>query len=160
MTILARDVMERQVVTVTPQTTLAELADLLISRRVSGVPVVQRGAVVGVISRSDFARVLSLERSLAGLIAEGEAHDEFAPGEAVEAIPARLGAAIEGRTVGDVMVAAPVTVSPETPIEEVAQVMERHHLHRVLVVEGKALRGVISTLDIVKLLARGRLIEK
>lgn len=161
MTIRARDVMEPHVVTVTPDATLAELADLLISKRVGGVPVVQHGAVVGVISRSDFARVVSLERSLAGLIAEGEPYEEFAPGETPDPmrLPPQLGAAMEGRTVGQVMVAAPITVSPDAPIDEVAEVLVRHHLHRVLVVEGKTLRGVISTLDIVRLVASGRLAE-
>jgi CBS domain-containing protein len=162
MTIRARDVMETHVVTVTPDTTLAELADLLISKRVSGVPVVQHGAVVGVISRSDFARVVSLDRTLAGLIAEGEVHEEFAPGETPEPIglPPQLAASMLGRTVGQVMVAAPITVPPDAPIHEVAEVLVRNHLHRVLVVEGQTLRGVISTLDVVRLVAGGRLAER
>ena len=109
--------MAPQVVTVTPGTTLAELADLLISQRIGGVPVVEDDTVVGVVSRSDFARVISLDRSLAGLVAEGDWQEEFAPGELPEpgTRPAQLAAATGGHTVREVMVAAPVTVSGTQP---------------------------------------------
>jgi len=149
--------MERHVVTVTPETALAELADLLVRKRISGVPVVQSGALVGVVSRSDFVRAVSLERSLAGLIAEAETPEEFAPGEAPE--PVVLPPHVEGGAVRDVMVSSPVTVSPETPIGEVADLLVKRHLHRILVVDGKTLRGVISALDIVRLVASGKLRE-
>lgn len=159
MTLCARDVMEPHVVTVTPDTTLAELADLLIGKRIGGVPVVQHDTVVGMVSRSDFARVVSLDRTLAGLIAEGDWQEEFAPGAAPEPtrLPAQLATAMEGRTVRQAMVSAPVTVSPDTPIDAVARVLVTHHLHRVLVVEGQTLRGVISAFDIVRLVASRRL---
>jgi CBS domain-containing protein len=65
---------------------------------------------------------------------------------------------MEGRTVGQVMVSAPYGVSPDTPVEEVARVMATQHLHRVLVLEGETLRGVISALDIVRLVAEGGLV--
>lgn len=159
MTLRAADVMETQVVTVTPETTLAELADLLIGNRISGVPVVQQATVIGIVTRSDFARAISLDHSVAGLVAEADWRAEFAPGEAPEAmeLSGQVAAAIEGRTVREVMAPAPITVSPETPIAEVARILVTHHLHRVLVVEGQALRGVISSLDIVRLVASERL---
>jgi CBS domain-containing protein len=56
-------------------------------------------------------------------------------------------------TVREAMVAAPYSVSPGTPIDEVARVMTTHHLHRVPVLEGQTLRGVVSALDIVRLVA-------
>lgn len=157
MSLNARDVMQRNVLTVSPETTLAELADLLVGKRVGGVPVVESGVVVGVVSRSDFARAVSLERSLAGLAAEADAREEFAPGEIAE--PAVLASHLEGRVVRDFMVATPIMVSPETPIKEVANVLVQRHLHRVLVVDGKTLCGVISALDIVALVAGGKLRE-
>lgn len=149
--------MQGDVQTVTPETTLAELADLLVTKRIGGVPVVEAGALVGVVSRSDFARIVSLERSLAGLVAEAETPAEFAPGEAPE--PVALPPHVEGRAVRDVMVSATVTVSPETPIEEIADLLVKHHLHRVFVTDGKTLRGVVSALDIVRLVASRKLRE-
>lgn len=157
MTLLARDVMQRDVLTVTPGATLAELADLLVRERIGGVPVVESDAVVGVVSRSDFARFFSLERSLAELAAEADGQMEFAPNEAPE--PVVLSPRLEGHVVRDVMVSMPVTVTPETPIKDIADALVKRHLHRVLVVEGKALRGIITSLDIVRLVASGKLHE-
>jgi CBS domain-containing protein len=48
-----------------------------------------------------------------------------------------------------------VTVAPDTPIAEVARVLHARHIHRLLVVDGKSVRGVISTLDLVRLIAEG-----
>jgi len=161
MVLLAHDVMQKHVVTVTPETSVEDLADLLIGSRIGGVPVLDGEEIVGVVSRSDFARALSLERTLAALTAEGEDRDVLSPGEAAESVklPPHLLARLEGRRVRDIMSPAPLTVLPETPIQEVADLMASNHLHRVLVVDGKALRGVISALDIVALVASRQLEE-
>lgn len=160
MALLARDVMQKHVVTATPETTLEYLADLLIANRVGAVPVLEGGTIVGVASRSDFARALSLEQTLAAVAAEGENREELSPGEVESApFPPQALARLEGRTVRDIMVPTPVAVSPETPIERVADLMVANHLHHVLVVDGKELRGVISALDIVRLVARRQFAE-
>jgi CBS domain-containing protein len=57
------------------------------------------------------------------------------------------------------MVVDPVSVAPDTPLPEVARLLHTRHIHRVLVTEGKVVRGVISTLDLVRLIADGRLRE-
>jgi len=153
----AGDVMERNVLAVSPEMTLAALEDFLISNRISGAPVIEDGALVGIVSRSDLVRSLSLERSLSGLIADGLASPE--EGEAPVRLPAYTRAQLAARTVRDVMVGDPVTVSAGTPIAEVARLLDGRHIHRVLVVEGKTVRGVISTLDLVRLIAEGTLRE-
>lgn len=161
MSLLARDVMQPHVVTVTADTTLAHVADLLINRRISGVPVVEGDTIVGVISRSDFARVVSLEWALAGLVGEAREVEEFAPGEIPEPtpLPPDLAAQMEGRTAGEVMTPTPLVVSPETPIASVADLMVKRHVHRVLVADDGGLRGVISALDLLRLIAGGQLRE-
>ena len=160
MSFRVRDVMRPQVVTVTPETTLAELADLLIRRRIGGAAVLRGGAVVGIVTRSDFARVISLDSSVQGLIGEGVWHEEFAPAEDAAAMPMpALAAALEGRTVRDAMTESPLSVSPETPLEEVARILVQRHLHHVLVVENGLLRGIVSALDIVRMVAERRLVE-
>jgi CBS domain-containing protein len=151
----AGDIMERDVLAVSPEMTLAALEDFLISNRISGAPVIEDGALVGIVSRSDVVRSLSLERSLSGLIADGLASPE--EGEPPVRLPEYLRAQLAARTVRDAMVADPVTVSAGTPIAEVARLLGTRHIHRLLVVEGKAVRGVISTLDLVRLIAEGRL---
>ena len=157
MTLRARDVMQPNVLVASPDMTLAALEDFLISKRISGVPVIERGALVGIISRSDVVRSLSLERSLSGLIAAAFENPE--EGTPPVELPPRLQPALAARTVREAMVADPVTVSPDTAIGEVARLLHTRHIHRVLVTEGKAVRGVISTLDLVRLVAEGTLRE-
>lgn len=160
MALLARDVMQKHVVTATPETTLEYLADLLITNRVGGVPVLEGEAVVGVVSRSDFVRALSLEQTLAAVAAEAENREELSPGELESApLPPHVLAHLEGRKVRDVMAPTPVVVSPDTPIHRIADLMVANHLHRILVVDGKELRGVVSALDIVRLVASRQLSE-
>jgi CBS domain-containing protein len=158
MTIRARDVMQTQVLAVSPEMSLAALEDFLVTKRISGAPVVDDGALVGIVSRSDVVRVLSLERSLSGLIADGLASPEE------PAAPVRLPADVEDRlaahTVRDAMVVDPVVVAPDTPLADVARLLCERHIHRVLVTEGGTVRGVISTLDLVRLVADGRLRER
>lgn len=160
MSLLARDIMQPHVVTVSPDTTLAAVADLLINQRISGVPVVEGGAIVGIVSRSDFARLVSLERTLAGLATEAEGVEEYAPGELPAPLPPPgLTALMEGRAVRDVMTPSPLVVSPEAPIDQVADLLVRRHVHRVLVADAAGLHGVISALDVLRLVADGRLRE-
>jgi CBS domain-containing protein len=154
MALRASDVMQPHVLTVSPEMSLAALEDFLVSKRISGAPVVERGKLVGIVSRSDIVRLLSLERSLAGVIAEGLE----ATGTDVR-LPETLAQQLEGRTVRDAMASDPVTVSPDTPLEEVARLLERRHIHRVPVTADGTIRGVITTLDLVKLIATGRLRE-
>ena len=48
-----REIMTRSVVSVTPDTPVSELAELLIARRISAVPVLEGGALVGIVSEAD-----------------------------------------------------------------------------------------------------------
>jgi CBS domain-containing protein len=156
MPVRARDVMQAKVRTVHPTLSLTDLEDLLIAERISGAPVVENGEVVGIVSRSDVVRVLALARSLGGLAAQGDVPPEYSPGE----VPEPQGMRTEPRrTVRDAMAADPVTVAPDTPIREVARLLVDRHLHRVLVAEGKKLLGLVTSTDLVRLIAEGRLRE-
>lgn len=158
MTLLARDVMQTDVLTVPPTLSLAELADFLIRERISGVPVIADGQLVGHVSRSDIVRAGSLERSLAGVVADGAEPTEFAPaGAPPVGVLASLAPDLRGRSVRDIMVTDVVTVAPDAPLVEVARVLLARHLHRVVVTENRAVRGVISALDLVRLIAEERL---
>ena len=158
MPLLARDIMQKQVLDVSPDLPIPELVDFLISHRVSGVPVIEKGKVIGIVSRSDLVRAVSLERSLAGIVAEGVEQEEFAPGE-VPPVPGLRSSAVQAlqnRSVRTIMVTDPVSVAPETPVAEVARVMVARHMHRVLVTDGAQLLGLISSLDVVRLVAEGK----
>ena len=154
MTLRARDIMEKHVLSVPPDLSIPELVDYLISHRVSGVPVIESGKVVGIVSRSDLVRAVSLERSLAGIVEQ----EELEAGETPRAPGRRTSAveALQSRSVRTIMVSDPISVTPDTSIAEVAKLMVARHMHRVLVTEGTRLLGLISSLDLVRLLAEGK----
>jgi CBS domain-containing protein len=162
MALLARDIMETDVRTVSPATSIAELGDDLLTHRIGGMPVVERGELVGIVSRSDIVRAASLERTLAGVASEGIDQSEFAPAEVPDPVELLRGAvrAVESRTVRDVMTTEPVTVETDTPVVAVARLLVERHLHRVIVVDGRRVRGVISSLDLAQLIADGTLVER
>src|SRR5689334_15121513 len=150
MTLTARDVMQPHVLSVPPDMSLAELEDFLLAHRIGGAPVVDDGALVGVVSRSDVVGSLSLERALAGVIVDGLTSPE--EGDPPVGLPPSLKDQLAAHTVRDAMATDPIAVALDTPIAEVARILHVRHIHRVLVTEGRALRGVISTLDLVRLI--------
>jgi CBS domain-containing protein len=159
MPLRAADIMRADVVTVSPELPLTELEDLFMSRRITGAPVVDNGSLVGIVSRSDIVRSLSLERSLAGIIAESLVPNEWAPSEEPATIAPRpdLRGRLEGQRVRDAMAQDVVTVRPDAPVAEVARALLDRHVHRVLVTQDGRLLGVISTLDLAAAIADGRL---
>ena len=59
-----------------------------------------------------------------------------------------------GRKVDDIMTREPVSVDPEAPLDEIVELMERHRIKRVPVIEGDKLVGIVSRADLLRALAR------
>jgi CBS domain-containing protein len=134
MVLKAKDVMHRgDLITVSPRTKVEELKRLLIEKQISAAPVVNDGGeLVGLVSQRDFVKLL---------------HDEH---ESLHADPKEFVKRIGAMTVLEIMETRLHTVSPETDISTVAKILRKHHIHRVLVVDGKGLVGIISTLDLIR----------
>lgn len=142
----ARDIMTREVITVTPETSVSEVAFLLDKHRISGVPVLDKEDwVVGVITQSDLvARARDLE--LPPVIALFDLRLVLeTPGHFKKRLEKML-----GTTVQQVMTPEPVTVYPETPVSQIAELMARKKVHTIPVVEGGKLTGVIGKIDLVR----------
>lgn len=152
---LAQDIMTKTLVCAHPEQPLGELELVLIEHRISGAPVVDHGRLVGVISRSDIARVEVLMESLDGLVSDQMRWDAQADGFQHPVRPAYHGfrGRLENLAVRDAMHDQVITCQPTTAVPEVAAEMVRHHVHRVIVVDGDQAVGVISSLDIVRLVA-------
>lgn len=163
MTLTAADIMQKRVVTVAPSLDLPELERRFLAERVSGFPVVENGRLVGVVARSDVVRQICVERSIAEQLSDFY-RDEAgfaAPATPVESfteIALRVGRRIDALTVGDVMSPEPVTVPAGAGVVEVARVMVDRHVHRLPVVEDGRLAGIVSSLDLVRIIAEGRLV--
>jgi CBS domain-containing protein len=160
MAIVARDVMQADVKTVDPDLTLAELEQLLISEKVSGVPVVGEGRLAGIVSRTDIVRALSQEHgraeSLVSYYVEQGAM-EISELEYLARETQMVAERMAKLRVRDAMTETLITVAPDASVSDVARTMEEHGIHRVLVAEDRTLLGIVSSLDLVRLISRGQL---
>lgn len=153
--ILARDVMRRDLITADPEQSLAEVRHLLFESHISGAPVVSEGRLIGMVSRSDLVRVEELVEALDGEISQEQRLVQQTDGfrhssvEGFQGFQKRL----SQLRVRDAMRAQVLTCEPHTPIREVAAEMVRHHIHRIVVVEGRTPVGIVSALDIAALVA-------
>jgi CBS domain-containing protein len=144
---LARDIMTTPVVTISPDATVSELAALFRERRVGGVPVVEDGRLVGIVTEGD----------LMALSADVEMPHFFELFDSVIYLGSmkkfrqqlRKAAAV---TVRDLMTPAPLTVRPDDPARKAATLMARHGFDRVPVEEDGRVVGIISRHDVLKLL--------
>lgn len=151
----AHEIMQPASISVRPSDPIEAAERILVGQRLTGLPVVDGGRLVGVISRSDIARVHVLAESLDGQIAEELQWDETqADGFKHEDGRRFLGfkQRLTKLAVKDVMPGQVVTCRGDTPIAEVSALLIRNHIHRVFVVDGDKPLGVINSLDLVGLL--------
>jgi CBS domain-containing protein len=142
------DVMTREVLAVAADTSLETAARLLASRHISGAPVIDdQGRAVGVITQSDLC---DPDRDVTGKLGRslfyrvGERATAALGGERVHTVG----------VVADVMSPFVLSVSPQTPIAEAARLMVHDEVHRLLVVKGGKLVGIVSAMDVLRALAR------
>jgi CBS domain-containing protein len=139
----AADVMTASVVTVSPETTVLELVNLLLSRNISGAPVVDsEGVLAGIVTEGDLVRraELGTERKHGGWLA-------FFTGTATMAQDYVRAHATK---VSDIMSPGVVAVRPDTPLAEVADLMEQRRVRRVPVVEGGRVVGIVSRANLLR----------
>jgi CBS domain-containing protein len=142
----AHQVMTKNVITVTPATPLLDAANLILRHHISGLPVLdETGALVGIVTQSDF-----LHRSEIGTEGKRSRWLQFLIG------PRGLAADFvreRGRKVEDVMTCNPVTVQEDTNLDELVHLMEMHGVHRLPVMRGKVLAGIVSRSNLLRAFA-------
>jgi len=143
---LVAEVMQRRVVTIGPDATVQELAELLRKKKISGVPVVDDGEhVVGIVTEGDLVAQdadLHFPHYIQFL-------DSIIYLESVKKFEERVRKAV-GAYVRDVMTKDVLTVSPQTTVREVATLMSDHKINRVPVVEDGKLVGIVTRDDVVR----------
>ncbi|HZE20880.1 MAG TPA: CBS domain-containing protein [Desulfobaccales bacterium] len=146
----ARDIMTTEVLTVSPETSISDLSEILENRKIGGLPVVDiNGRLKGVITQNDLVeRARELELPPAINLMDFHFYLQI-PSHMIHKVEKML-----GTTVGDCMTANPVTVAPDTPISKVAALMEKQNVHTIPVLEGGKIVGVIGKMDLVRAVAR------
>ena len=142
----ASDVMTGNVLTVGRETSVAQAIRMMLDNHVSGLPVLGDGKVVGILTEGDLLR-----RSETGTERHRPRWLEILMG------PGRMAGEYvrtHGRKVEAIMTTDLVSVVGDTPLDEVVGLMERRRIKRVPVIEGDALVGIVSRLDLVRALLR------
>ena len=142
----ARDIMTTSVVTVKPDASIKELVKILGEHRINGVPVVDENSrLAGIVTEADIVdqckklHIPSFFNFLDGIIfLENPAHLE----EEIKKMA--------GTTVGDIMTTNVRTVTPDTPVQDIATVMAEQHINSIPVMEGEKLAGIVGRWDVVK----------
>jgi CBS domain-containing protein len=141
----AGDVMTPDVICATPDTPLCELVCLMLDHQIGGVPIVEDGRVVGIVSEGDLLR-------------RAETGTEPRVSRWLELVTStdRLAADYSrshGRKAGEIMTRNIVTVTDTTPIADVAHLLETRHIKRVPVIRDGKLVGIVSRRNLLQALA-------
>lgn len=150
----ARDLMHPDPITVHYDTPVAEVIRLFMDRRISGVPVLNpEGAVVGVVTIRD---ILAHQETVEHVLSTET--DYYRALEAEEGRWARDYQIKEGdlTPVGEIMTPKVICVDADASVRMMARVMVKEHIHRLFVAEHGKLAGVVTTSDLLQLMADGR----
>ncbi|MEZ5765605.1 MAG: CBS domain-containing protein [Xanthobacteraceae bacterium] len=142
----AYQIMTPRLTTVRIDTPIAKAAELMLEKRVSGLPVVDaKGHLVGIVSEGDFLR-----RGEIGTRHRRSGWLEFFVG------PGKLASEFvkeEGRTVGDVMTRDPVTIAEDATLEDIVQIMEQKGIKRLPVLRNGDLIGIVTRANLLQAVA-------
>jgi len=146
--IKAKDIMTRDILSVTPDTEIVNAAKILLKNRINGLPVIDdSGKLVGILCQSDLvAQQKSIPIPSVFTLLEG-----FVPLTSTKRIDKEV-EKIAALKVKQAMTPKPVTVRPETNIEEIAKLMVDQKYHTLPVMEGNKVVGIVGKEDVLKTL--------
>lgn len=149
--LVAKEIMTRDVITVTESTSVRELAEILVKHRINGCPVLDdQGFVIGIVTEKD---LIYQEASL-HLPTATALLDAVIFLESQKAVEAQI-RKFAGSTVGDICTRDVVTVSDETSVRDMADLMTQQRIHTLPVVdEEMRLHGIVGRADIVRSMLR------
>jgi CBS domain-containing protein len=146
--IKAKDVMVKNVVTLSPDTEITKAVEILLNNHFNGVPVIDANSLlVGILCQSDlifqkkeipFPPIFTILDGIIPLSSSKKLEKEFKK--------------ISATRVEHAMVTETVSVQPDTSISEIASLMVEKHFHTIPVVEGEKLVGIIGKEDILRIL--------
>ncbi|RJX35318.1 MAG: CBS domain-containing protein [Desulfurivibrio sp.] len=146
----AKDIMTKNVITVTPDLAVDKLASLFWKNNISGAPVVDaEGHVVGVVTESDLidqAKKIHIPTMISFL-------DSVIMLGSADKLEKEIGK-MTGTVVSDICSKEVISVTEETPLDEIATIMSEKGVHTLPVLTGKVLVGIIGKNDIIKTLTR------
>lgn len=149
--------MQTDIIAVTPDTPILDVHRLFVEEEIHGAPVVgDDGVVYGVISTLDLLRIVrdELEPGAGGTTTTYFRDELPYSGPDWQRMPEDFQDRMQTLTARDAMTRELVMVSPDTGFAEIARTMLTHHVHRVLVGKERMLEGVITSFDLLRVIAR------
>jgi CBS domain-containing protein len=142
----AHQIMTKNVITVGPDSSIADAAKLMLEQHISGLPVLDKsGKLVGIVSEGDFLR-----RSEIGTQRRRPRWLQFLMGARREA---KEFVQQSGRQVEDIMARDPVTVTEDAQLEELVELMEKHDIKRLPVMRNDQLVGIVTRANLLQAVA-------
>ena len=142
----AHQIMTRPVITVTPETTVVEAANTMLQRHISGLPVIDpAGKLVGIVSEGDFIRRSEIGtqrkrgRFLKFILGPGQTATDFVREH--------------GRKVAEIMTKTPLTITEDTELAKIVQMMEKNNVKRLPVTRGDQVVGIVSRANLLQAVA-------
>ena len=143
-----KDIMTREIITVSPETEIVSAAKILLEKRINGLPVIDSsGRLAGVLCQSD----LVAQQKNIPIPSVFTLLESYVPLTLIKRIDKEV-EKIAALKVKQAMTPNPVTVSPETDIEDVAKLMVDKKYHTLPVVEGDKVVGIVGKEDVLKTL--------
>jgi CBS domain-containing protein len=146
----AGNVMTRDIITVKKETTIRELAELFTQHRISSAPVVDdNGEMIGIVTETDLIEqdknlhiptVISLFDWVIYLESDKKFEKELNK--------------MTGQTVGEIYTQKVETVTPATPVSDVADIMSSRKINSIPVVEGNKVVGIVARIDLIRTMIR------
>ena len=143
-----KDIMTKEVIAVSPDTEIVNAAKILLEKRINGMPVIDAfGRLIGIICQSD----LVAQQKGIPVPSIFTLLESYIPLTSIKKIDKEM-EKIAALTVKEAMTLEPVTVSPETDIEEVAKLKVDKKFHTLPVVDGGKVVGIVGKEDVLKTL--------
>jgi len=145
-----KDIMTKEIIFVSPETKINEVADKLIKHRIHGVPVMKEGKLAGIITETDFFTKNPLSIYLPSYV---NFIKDLKFGKKVSGRQKKQFKEIVNAVAGDVMTKECVTISPEAKITELVSLFQKNKLSLLPVVnKDNSLAGIVALADIVNLI--------
>jgi CBS domain-containing protein len=147
----ASELMTRPAVTIAADATIDEAVQLMIDRKLSGLPVVDpAGRLVGMLSEGDLLRRVEF-----GTEKKRPRWLDFILGPGAQAIDY---VHAHGRRVSEIMTDTPIGVAEQTPVADIVDIMEKRHIKRLPVLRDGKVLGIVARADIIRGLAQQKIV--
>ncbi len=141
----ARDIMTKDVITAKNDTTIEELARLLIDHKISGVPVIDDdNKLIGIVTENDLIKK-NKRFHIPTIVRLFDAYFLLNSGKVEDEIKKMV-----ATTVGEICTKKVLTIAEDTTLEEIATIMAEKHIHLLPVLRDNEVVGIVGKADVVR----------